>query len=155
MVLLFQVQFWFALVIVDSFVGHWTWTVYGVLLSLAIIIFLSGATVLPPPGPSKTRNLIEDFATRGKISLVFLALYLLGWIVVAIMFWTDAPRDCKFCYGDNSDHRVSRAKSEGTIYASRHANSDDDLRIGNRVDASQSGGAADVRFWGVKPTFKG
>jgi hypothetical protein len=90
MVLLFQVQFWFALVIVDSFVGHWTWTVYGVLLSLAIIIFLSGATVLPPPGPSKTRNLIEDFATRGKISLVFLALYLLGWIVVAIMFWTEA-----------------------------------------------------------------
>ncbi len=90
MVLLFQVQFWFALVIVDSFVGHWTWTVYGVLLILAIIIFLSGATVLPPPGPSKTRNLIEDFATRGKISLVFLALYLLGWIVVAIMFWTEA-----------------------------------------------------------------
>jgi len=90
MVLLFQVQFWFALVIVDSFVGHWTWTVYGVLLILAIIIFLSGATVLPPPGPSKTRNLIEDFATRGKISLVFLALYLLGWIVVAIMFWTGA-----------------------------------------------------------------
>ena len=89
-VLLFQVQFWFGLVIVDSFVSHWTWPVYGVLLILAITIFLSGATVLPPPGPSKTRELIEDFVTRGKISLVFLALYLLGWIVVAIMFWTEA-----------------------------------------------------------------
>jgi len=90
MVLLFQVQFWFALVIVDSLTGQWTWTVYGVLLTTAITIFLSGATVLPPPGASQTRNLIEDFVTRGKISLVFLALYLLGWILVAIMFWTEA-----------------------------------------------------------------
>jgi len=87
-VLLFQVQFWFALVIVDALVGQWSWTVYGVLLILAIMIFLSGATVLPPSGSSRTCSLIEDFATRGKISLVFLALYLLGWIVVAIMFWT-------------------------------------------------------------------
>lgn len=88
-VLLFQVQFWFALVIVDSFLDQWNWRVYSVLLFLAIVIFLSGATVLPPPGSSKTSSLIEDFETRGKISLLFLASYLIGWIVVAIMFWTE------------------------------------------------------------------
>lgn len=89
-VLLFQVQFWFALVIVDALADQWTWSIYGLLLVLAIMIFLSGATVLPPPGPSRTGSLIEDFETRGRISLVFLALYVLGWIGVAILFWSTA-----------------------------------------------------------------
>jgi hypothetical protein len=51
------------------------------------IIFLSGATVLPPPGSSKSANLIEDFDSRGRISLLFFAAYFVGWIVVAIIFW--------------------------------------------------------------------
>lgn len=87
-VLLFQVQFWFALVIVDALAEQWTWTIYGLLLLLAILIFLAGATVLPPPGPSKTSSLIEDFETRGRVSLVFLALYVFGWIGVALLFWS-------------------------------------------------------------------
>ncbi len=88
LILLFHVQFWFALVIVDSFLDKWNWTVYSVLLFLAIVIFLSGATVLPSAGSSRSSNLLEDFNTRGKISLIFFALYFIGWIVIAIMFWT-------------------------------------------------------------------
>ena len=84
-----HVQFWFALVIVDSFLDKWNWTVYSVLLFLAITIFLSGATVLPSPGSSRSSNLIEDFDARGKISLICFALYFIGWIVVAIMFWSE------------------------------------------------------------------
>ena len=85
--LAFQVQFWFALFVVDSFLDNWTWPVYTILLLLAIVIFLCGATVLPPPGSSHPYNLIEDFNTRGKISLLFFASYFLGWDVVAVMFW--------------------------------------------------------------------
>jgi hypothetical protein len=88
LILAFQIQFWFALVIVDSFLDRWSWSVYSVLLFLAIVIFLSGATVLPPSGSSKTSNLIEDFETRGKISLLFFASYFIGWNVIAIMFWS-------------------------------------------------------------------
>ena len=88
LILTFQIQFWFALVIVDSFLDQWSWPVYSVLLFLAIVIFLSGATALPPSGSSKTSNLMEDFETRGKISLLFFASYFIGWIVIAIMFWS-------------------------------------------------------------------
>ena len=87
LVLAFQIQFWFALFVVDSFLDHWSWPVYSLLLLLSLIIFISGATILPSPGSSKTSNLIEDFNTRGKISLVFFAAYFLGWDVVAVMFW--------------------------------------------------------------------
>lgn len=88
LILTFQLQFWFALVIVDSFLEQWSWSVYSVLLFLAIVIFLSGAMVLPPSGSSKTSNLIEDFDTRGRISLLFFGSYFIAWIVIAIMFWS-------------------------------------------------------------------
>lgn len=88
LILAFQIQFWFALVIVDSFLNQWSWPVYSVLLFLAIVIFLSGAMVLPPTGSSKTSNLMEDFETRGKICLLFFASYFIGWNVVAMMFWS-------------------------------------------------------------------
>ena len=88
MVLFFQVQFWFGLAVIDALMTQWSWPVYGLMLLLAILIFLSGATVLPHSMTSLGgRGLKEDFETRGRISLVFLALYLVGWIGVGIMFW--------------------------------------------------------------------
>ena len=87
MILFFQVQFWFGLSVINSLQDQWSWGTYGLMLMLAIFIFLSGATVLPPVTSVAERDLIEDFETRGRISLVFLALYLLGWIGVGIVFW--------------------------------------------------------------------
>ncbi len=87
-ILFFQVQFWFGLAVINSLMDQWSWPVYGLMLLLAIFIFLSGATVLPHSLTSLGgRGLKEDFETRGRISLVFLALYLVGWIGVGIMFW--------------------------------------------------------------------
>ena len=31
---------------------------------------------------------MEDFETRDKISLLFFASYFIGWIVIAMMFWS-------------------------------------------------------------------
>ncbi len=31
---------------------------------------------------------MEDFETRGEISLLFFASYFIGWIVIAMMFWS-------------------------------------------------------------------
>ena len=87
-ILFFQVQFWFALSVVNSLMSQWSWSVYVSMLLLAIFIFLAGATVLPHSLTSLGgRGLKEDFETRGRVSLLFLALYLAGWIGVGIMFW--------------------------------------------------------------------
>lgn len=87
MILFFQVQFWFGLTVVNSMMTVWSWPVYGLMLILAILIFLGGATVLPPSKSVGERGLLEDFETRGRVSLIFLALYLLGWIGVGTLFW--------------------------------------------------------------------
>ena len=87
-ILFFQVQFWFGLAVINSLMSEWSWPVYSLMLALAILIFLSGATALPHSLTSLgNRTLKEDFETRGHISLIFLALYLVGWIGVGIMFW--------------------------------------------------------------------
>ena len=86
-ILFFQIQFWFGLAVVNSLQDQWTWLVYSLMLLLAILIFLSGATVLPPVTAIGDRDLIDDFDTRGRISLLFLALYLMGWIAVGVLFW--------------------------------------------------------------------
>lgn len=85
-VLFFQVQFWFGLAVVNSLMEVWSWPVYSIMLGLAIMIFLAGATALPPSGASGGRSLLQDFKTRGKVSLVFLAAYLAGWIALGFMF---------------------------------------------------------------------
>lgn len=87
LILFFQIQFWFGLAVINSLMDQWSWPVYSLVLILAFLVFLSGATVLPPLTVLGQRGLIEDFETRGRISLVFLALYLVGWIGVGIMFW--------------------------------------------------------------------
>ena len=87
-ILFFQVQFWFALSVVNSLMDRWSWSVYASMLLLAIFIFLAGAAVLPHSLTSLgERGLKEDFDTRGQVSLIFLALYLAGWIGLGIMFW--------------------------------------------------------------------
>lgn len=86
-VVFFQVQFWFGLTVINSLMDHWSWPVYGLMLVLAMVIFLAAATVLPPLNKVGERDLIEDYSDRGRISLLFIAAYLLGWIGVGIVFW--------------------------------------------------------------------
>ena len=91
MILIFQIQFWFALVIVNALIVEWSWAYYGVMLLAAILIFLAGATVLPQPGSASFSTLLDDFHRRGRVGLLFTALYLLTWIVLGIMVSAEAP----------------------------------------------------------------
>lgn len=80
-IFLFHIQYWFVLFDYDAnLIGEWTWGTYGPFLALAVVLFLSGGVVLPTPGTEAGESLIDDFEQRGKLSLVFLAAYILGWV---------------------------------------------------------------------------
>ncbi len=87
LILFFQIQFWFGLAVVNAEIEAWSWSIYSLVFAAAVMIFLAGATVLAPPGSELAHSLLEDFQSRGRISLLFLAAYLVGWMGIGIMFW--------------------------------------------------------------------
>ncbi len=87
LILFFQIQFWFGLAVINSILEQWSWPVYSLVFFIAVLIFLAGATVLAPPGSTLNESLLADFQTRGRISLLLLAAYLVGWMGIGVMFW--------------------------------------------------------------------
>jgi hypothetical protein len=80
-IFLFHIQYWFVLIDFDANLIHdWTWATYGFFLGLAVILFLSGGIVLPTPGADAGLALIDDFEVKGKLSLLFVAAYLMLWL---------------------------------------------------------------------------
>ena len=57
----YHVQFWFALVEVDRAIVAWSWDWFGPILMMAVLLFLSGALVLPSAGRPLPTDLIGDF----------------------------------------------------------------------------------------------
>lgn len=45
-----------------------------------MILFVSGGIVLPTPGAEAGDTLIDDFEENGRLSLLFLAAYILIWV---------------------------------------------------------------------------
>lgn len=82
----FHVQFWFALFNLEQVIETWTWPLYGSLLSLGVVLFLSGGLVLPGPGTATNDDLLTDFQARGRTSLGFVVAYLVGWIPLNAFF---------------------------------------------------------------------
>ena len=80
-IFLFHIQYWFVLYDYDvELISRWTWATYAPFLALAVILFLSGGLVLPSASTRPGNSLIEDFQENGKISLLFLAAYILAWV---------------------------------------------------------------------------
>jgi hypothetical protein len=79
-IFLFHIQFWFVIHDLDSIAPAWTWDWYGPVLLLAVLLFLSGAVILPTRDRELASGLLEDFETHGRFALIPVSLYLLIWI---------------------------------------------------------------------------
>jgi hypothetical protein len=76
----YHVQFWFALIYVDRMIVSWSWDWFGPILIMAVLLFLSGALVLPSAGRPLPTDLIADFEEHGRLALVPVSVYGLLWI---------------------------------------------------------------------------
>jgi hypothetical protein len=80
MILLFSIQFWFALFDLDSVLSDWSWLWYSQILALSIALFVAVTLILPTRVSSSTGDLRADFIAHGRYALLALAAYLLGWL---------------------------------------------------------------------------
>ena len=79
-IFLFHVQYWLAIFGLDEIVPSWTWDWYGPVLVLAILLFFSGALILPARDKELASGLLRDFEIHGKLALIPVSLYLLLWM---------------------------------------------------------------------------
>lgn len=81
-IFLFHIQYWFTIHDLDSIAPAWTWEWYGPVLLLAVLLFLSGAVILPTRDRELQSGLLGDFDDHGRYALIPVSLYLLLWIPV-------------------------------------------------------------------------
>ena len=78
-IFLFQIQYWFAVFDLEAAVEQWTWLIYGSLLLLGVLLFLGAGLVLPH-GEVEGDDLLADFESEGRLSVLLVAGYLVGWM---------------------------------------------------------------------------
>jgi hypothetical protein len=79
-ILLHHLQFWFAALTTDRQIDQWTWSWYLHLFFMALLLFASGALVLPSESQQRAGDLLADFRQHGRLALVPLAAYQFLWI---------------------------------------------------------------------------
>jgi hypothetical protein len=84
-----HVGFWPFVYTVDLVIAEWTWAWNLHVLFLAILLFASGALVLPNEEKQRLGSLSEDFRQHGRLSLIPLALYC--WINIPTSTWLASP----------------------------------------------------------------
>ena len=75
-----HVQYWFAAFAIDLIIDGWTWSWYLQILFLGVLLFASGALILPSESLQRVGELIEDFRQHGRLALIPLAGYFILWI---------------------------------------------------------------------------
>jgi hypothetical protein len=78
-----HVQYWFAAFAIDTLIEQWTWSWYLQMLGLGLLLFASGALILPSESEQRSGDLLNDFHDHGRLGLIPLAGYHLLWIPTA------------------------------------------------------------------------
>jgi hypothetical protein len=73
---------------IDLGITGWTWSWYLTALLLAVLLFASGALVLPSDASQRSGQLLDDFFEHGRLSLLPLAAYLALQVPVSMRLGT-------------------------------------------------------------------
>ncbi len=90
-IFLFQIQFWWAIFELSHMLETWTFLHFFALVGLALLLFVSGALVLPSSKPTKERSLLLSFDRDGRWSLAFLGCYFVVSYAANWYFWGVSP----------------------------------------------------------------
>ena len=63
-----HVQYWFAAFAINTVIDQWTWSWYLQMLALGVLLFASGALVLPSESQQRSGDLLDDFRERWRPS---------------------------------------------------------------------------------------
>ncbi|MBT8488555.1 MAG: hypothetical protein HKO77_01065 [Gemmatimonadetes bacterium] len=75
-------SFFLGSLMIDRRIAAWAWSWYAHVLLLAVLLFASGALVLPSESEERVGNLLDDFRKHGRLALIPFAAYHLAWIVM-------------------------------------------------------------------------
>lgn len=74
-ILLWQLQYWWAIFELNTIVHTWTLFHFLTLLAMALLLFVAGALILPSSDQESGERLRGSFQRDGRWSLIFLAAY--------------------------------------------------------------------------------
>lgn len=87
LVFLWQMQFLWALFELEGLVNSWNVGCYALLLTMALLLFVAGALIVPSPNDDQGGDSWEQFMTDDRWSLLALALFfLLAFLSNPILF---------------------------------------------------------------------
>lgn len=90
-IFLAQVQFWWAFGALASVHPAWTFAEFLGLVSFVMLLFASGAQLLPSTDPERDQGLRTFFARRGRWALVTLSVYLACSVLVNVAYFGANP----------------------------------------------------------------
>jgi len=86
-IFVFQIQFWWAIIELRNMVQVWTVTEFLLLLTVALLLFLAAALVIPEKELDENQNLLDVFHQDGQWSLAILSCYAFVAGIVDHVFW--------------------------------------------------------------------
>ena len=76
-----HLSFFFGGLMIDLRIEEWSWSWYLHVVLLAVLLFGSGALVLPSESQQRVGSLLEDFNRHGRLALIPFAGYHLVWMI--------------------------------------------------------------------------
>ena len=75
-IFLYQIQYWWAIFELKGLIETWTHGAFATLLSLAVLLFIAGALILPTSADQERESLFEYFDQNGRWALPALTAYM-------------------------------------------------------------------------------
>lgn len=90
-ILLWQLQYWWAVFELNTLVHAWTLLHFIALVAMALLLFVAGALVLPSPDQDAAERVRGTFQRDGRWALIFLSAYFASGLATNWFLFDTSP----------------------------------------------------------------